>query len=103
MGTPEENKAVAQKFIDALNTGDVATAASCFDPDNYYSNAHRANLADTWERMKERRRHPAFSDYTSEQMALIADGDRVVNHTRSSGVHTGEFLGVAPTGKRITV
>jgi predicted ester cyclase len=103
MGSPEENKAVAQKFVDALARGDVATAAECFDPDNYYSHAHQANLSDTWARMKERRRHPALSDFKSEQIALVADGDRVVNHTRTTGVHTGEFLGIAPTGKRISV
>ena len=103
MGTPEENKALAKKFIDALGRGDVATAAECFDPDNYYSNAHAANLADTWRQMKARRRHPAFSDVTHEQIALVADGDRVVNHSRTTGTHTGEFLGVAPTGKRISV
>jgi C-1 hydroxylase len=103
MGTPEENKALARKFIDALNHGDVATAAECFDPSNYYSNAHAADLAATWERMKARRRDPAFSDVTSEPIALIADGDRVVNHTRITGTHTAEFLGVPATGKRITV
>ena len=103
MGTPEENKALAQKFIDAPNRGDVATAAECFDASNYYSNAHAADLATTWERMKARRRHPALSDVTSEQIALVADGDRVVNHTRTTGTHTAEFLGVPATGKRITV
>jgi len=47
MGTPEENKALAQRFIDALSAGDVAAAAACFDPGNYWSNAQAANLADT--------------------------------------------------------
>jgi predicted ester cyclase len=103
MGTPEENKALAQKFIDALSRGDVATAAECFDPAVYYSNAHQADLANTWEQMKARRRTPAFSDVVHEQIALVADGDRVVNHSRTTGTHTGEFLGIAATGKRITV
>jgi predicted ester cyclase len=103
MGTPQENKELARRFLDALATGDVATAAACFDPNNYYSNAHQADLATTWERMKARRRNPAFSDYHDEQIALVADGDRVVNHTRITGTHTGEFLGIAPTGRRITV
>ena len=103
MGTPAENKALAQRFIDALNTGDVATAAACFDPSNYWSNAHAADLATTWEEMKARRRNPAFSDVVQEQIALVADGDRVVNHSRTTGTHTGEFLGIPATGKRITV
>ena len=103
MGTPEENKAVARKFLDALGRGDVATAAECFDPADYYSNAHRANLADTWEQMKARRRHPAFSDFASESVALVAEGDRVVHHSRSTGTHTGTFLGIPATGKRVTV
>ena len=47
MGTPEENKALAQRFMDALSTGDVATAASCFDPNNYYSNAHAGRTSPT--------------------------------------------------------
>ena len=62
MGTPEENKALAQRFIDALEVGDIATAAACFDVDRYYSNASAADLATTWERMKARYRNPAFSD-----------------------------------------
>jgi len=101
MGTPEENKALAQRFMDALSAGDVATAASCFDPSNYYSNAHAANLADTWERMKARRRNPALSDVTQEHVALVADGDRVVNHTRMIGTHTGELFGMPATGRGV--
>ena len=103
MGTPEENKALAQRFIDALDAGDIATAAACFDIDRYYSNAYAADLATTWERMKARHRNPAFSDVTREQVVLVADGDRVVNHFRTTGTHTGEFLGMAATGKRVTI
>ena len=34
---------------------------------------------------------------------LIADGDRVAVATTTSGVHSGELFGIAPTGRRISV
>ena len=102
MGTPAENKALVARFIEGLNTGDVAMAAACFDTERYYSNAHQADLAGTWEAMKARRKNPPWSDFSSETVALVADGDRVVRHSRATATHTGEFLGIAPTGRRIT-
>lgn len=34
---------------------------------------------------------------------LVADGDRVAVATTTSGVHSGDLLGVAPSGRRISV
>jgi predicted ester cyclase len=46
----------------------------------------------------------AFPDYRTEIEDEFADGDRVVIRWRSRGTHTGgEFQGIAPTGKQITV
>ena len=56
MTTPEENKALVRRFIDALGSGDVAGAAACFDAERYYSHAWEGDLAVTWEKMKARRR-----------------------------------------------
>jgi hypothetical protein len=33
---------------------------------------------------------------------LIAEGDKVVGRTVVTGTQQGEFMGVAPTGKRVT-
>jgi hypothetical protein len=48
MGTPEQNKALVKRFIDALRTGDVAGAAACFDTQRYYSHAWRTGAAIKW-------------------------------------------------------
>lgn len=43
----------------------------------------------------------AFPDFHVEIKDQIAEGDRVVTRYATSGTHRGEFMGVAPTGKRI--
>jgi predicted ester cyclase len=42
----------------------------------------------------------AFPDFRMEIVDLVAEGDKVVAHFRCSGTHEGEWLGVAPTGRR---
>ncbi len=36
-------------------------------------------------------------------MTLFAEGDKVVVRYRFTGTHSGPFLGVAPTGKTVSV
>jgi predicted ester cyclase len=40
-------------------------------------------------------------EFVLEQM--IAGGDRVVSHCTMRGTHTGVWMGVAPTGTKVTV
>lgn len=42
-----------------------------------------------------------FPDVTIEVMRVIAEGDIVASHAVFRGTHTGEFMGVPPTGKAI--
>jgi uncharacterized protein (TIGR02246 family) len=41
----------------------------------------------------------AFPDIHMEQDALLIDGDRVVMVARMAGTHSGDFFGLAPTGR----
>lgn len=43
----------------------------------------------------------AFDDLHDEILLLLAEGDLVAAHQRWTGTHTGEFAGVAATGRRV--
>ena len=103
MGTPEQNKALVRRFMDALSSGDIATAAACFDAEKYYSHAYEADLPGTWEQQKAQYRSGTWSDVSSKRIALLADGDRVAHHGEFTATHSGEFLGVPASGRRITM
>jgi predicted ester cyclase len=42
----------------------------------------------------------SFPDFTMKIVSLVAEGDLVVGHFACSGTHSGEWLGIAPTGRR---
>ncbi len=43
----------------------------------------------------------ALSEYRCDVESLIVEGDRAAAKVRFSGLHTGEFLGYAPTGRHV--
>ena len=45
----------------------------------------------------------AFPDVSVEIDEIVADGDRVAVATTFTGTHDGELMGVAPTGRRVSV
>jgi steroid delta-isomerase-like uncharacterized protein len=45
----------------------------------------------------------AFPDVAVEIDELVAQGDRVAVATTLTGTHEGELMGVAPTGRRVSV
>jgi steroid delta-isomerase-like uncharacterized protein len=45
----------------------------------------------------------AFPDSHNHVVAMIAEGDRVAVRGHLTATHQGEFMGIAPTGKQVTV
>ncbi|HEV8515970.1 MAG TPA: ester cyclase [Cyclobacteriaceae bacterium] len=43
-----------------------------------------------------------FPDIKVEILDQVADGDRICSRKALSGTHTGEFMGLAPTNKKVT-
>ncbi|MDG9722030.1 MULTISPECIES: ester cyclase [unclassified Streptomyces] len=47
--------------------------------------------------------HSAFAGATWEHLDSFSEGDRAVLRLRFTGKHTGDFLGIAPTGRDVDV
>ena len=45
----------------------------------------------------------AFPDTHYENHDLIAEGDKIVSRGTWTGTHTGEFMGIPATGKKVEV
>jgi len=99
---------VRQVFANVCNSNDLESAHQAIN--EYFAEDFRVNrtppgitptIAGT-KRWKGKVMD-AFPDYHTEIEDQFADGDRVVIRWRSSGTHLGEFQGIAPTGRKITV
>jgi steroid delta-isomerase-like uncharacterized protein len=44
----------------------------------------------------------AFPDLSVDTVAVVAEGDEVWGHCIMSGTHTGEFMGIPPSGKKFS-
>ena len=88
----EENKALCNRGAEAINRGHFDAIDEIYAPDN----AQKLK-----EMLTEVRR--AFPDFYGMNVIQMAEGDQVLNRTVLHGTHLGEFQGLTPTGKRVTI
>lgn len=75
----------AEGFADLVSTSHVDRSNGRNGPDGFVAAA--GNL------------HRAYSDFAISIEEMVAEGDTVVVRWRESGVHTGQFFNLRPTGK----
>lgn len=46
---------------------------------------------------------PAFPDLTVQILDMVAEGNKVATRKTITGSHQGELMGIAPTGKTVTI
>lgn len=100
----EENKAPVLRFIAAEERVDIFLLDQLMAPD------FRLHLPGSPEPMnRESTRqffsmfHAAFPDSSRTIADQISEGELVTTRVTLSGTHRGEFQGVPPTGRRVTI
>ncbi len=104
----EENKAIVRRIYDELwNERKLEVADEVIAADGRYVNYDTGLVpvpADP-EDMKQTVRAvtAGFPDNYHAVEEMIAEGDRVVARVTLTATHEGEFMGIAPTGRRIAI
>jgi steroid delta-isomerase-like uncharacterized protein len=102
----EQNKAVVRRFIEeAWNNGDLAVVDELIADDHVDNDPARADAPSGPASMRGfiEMYRGAFPDSRIEFGELIAEGDLVAGPWRATGTHQGELMGIAPTGKSISI
>ncbi len=102
--TDEDHKAIVLRFLHAFESNDQATLIDVLAADYM---AHGAGAPTPFDRENVLQRialfAAAFSDLGVSIEEQIAAGDKVVSRLTWRGTHTGDFFGLAPTGKKVAV
>ena len=100
----EENKAIVRRLVgDFLSKHDLAAADDIFaDGLIDHQGAVTATGRETVKQFVGGL-FAAFPDLQCEIAHLIAEGDKVCLNVIGRGTHRGEFRGVAPTGRAVTI
>jgi len=105
-GDPETNKAIVQRMIDeVMNQQNMAVIDELFAADYVMHDPAwpmEIKGPDGFKQWTGMMLEPYFSD-SLITANMIAEGDTVAVHWTWTGIHTGEFMGIPPTGRQIAI
>jgi predicted ester cyclase len=106
-----ENKALFRRLAEALNTGPHGTWPEAFDAvctTTFVLHDPMAppGLPPGPQGLKDYAYVPFFAAFPDMQITIedqIAEGDKAAVRVTIRGTHQGDFMGIAPTGKHVTI
>ena len=96
----EGNKAIVRKGIEAFNRRNLSLVDELTAPD-YVEHTHRYKGREAHKQFLAMH-IKGFPDFHMAIEDMITEGDNVWVLFKVTGTHTGEFLGLAPTGEKVT-
>ena len=102
----EQNKALVRRLVEeVLNQGNMSVIDELFSPDFVEHEKLPPEIPPGREAPKVMftMLRSAFPDFKATIEHLIAEGDKVVLSMTWTGTQKGEFMGVPPTGKSISI
>jgi len=99
----ERNKALVREYAREEDKGGIDFIQQYIDPHFVFHYPNRVKLQGL-ERLNKSvvNFQKAFPDGKHTILDQIAEGDKVVTRYTWTGTHLGEFMGIAPTGKKVT-
>ena len=104
MNNAERNKLAMKKFMTCINTNDkilaeelIAAEAEFTTPVSekpLYGGTGYLSVVDLMRK--------SFSDIRWDMVDMVAEDDKVAVSWICSGTHDGDFMGLAPTGKKVS-
>jgi len=101
----EENKALLRREIEeGWNKGNLMIVEEIY-ADNFIDHSPFPGTTPDREGIKQFIKiiHDAFPDIKLTIEDLIAESDKLVERVKATGTNKGEFMGITPTDKQITV
>jgi steroid delta-isomerase-like uncharacterized protein len=101
----EANKALVRAYFEAIDTGDPAIIARFLAPDYVEHASAFPNLRPGIEGVHDvfRQSNAAFTNFRHVIEDQVAEGDRVVTRVTATGLHVGDYWGVAATGREVSM
>lgn len=101
----EENKALVRRVLAEVRQGWTPEVVERFFSPHYrrHLTPSGPHLTGEEQRARATRLRTAFPDAEVTLEDIVAEGDRVAYRLTMRGTHRGTFLGVASTGRRVTV
>ena len=101
-----ETRRVVERMVDGLNDHEIDGMGEFFHQDfRWIGNAGSGvknglkAFQDNWQRPFQ----AAFSEKVCIDEARLAEGEWMAAFGRQEATHSGEFMGIAPTGKRVEI
>ncbi len=100
----ETNKTIIKRFVDEYQTGDdqrVLHETIALEMVNHTPLFPNAPGGPAEVKVIFDMFHTAFDGFAVEVLDQLAEGDKVMTYKVFSGTHTGDFMGIAPTGASV--
>ncbi|MFX1534625.1 MAG: ester cyclase [Promethearchaeota archaeon] len=96
----EKNKAIIREYIESYNNRNM-DFDDLFAPD-YFDHTHQQKGLEGMKQLMNMA-FKAFPDWYETIEEINAEGDKVWVRLTYTATHTGKYLGLAPTGKKVTL
>jgi steroid delta-isomerase-like uncharacterized protein len=98
----ETNKSTVRRLTNMINSRELSSLDECLE-ENYVYESTSGEKTEGLGQVRDLlgSYFQAFSDFEISIEAMFAEGDQVCVIYRQTGKHTGEFLGIEPSGNRM--